>query len=85
MEEPDLARAVLGAEQVQVPPPPIAARGVHEKSASSEASQASQATRHAEEELGLQPCGDEPRRTCRGGGDASHIRDVSRYDGSRNR
>jgi hypothetical protein len=66
VEEPDLARAVPGAEQVQAPPPPIAARGGHEEPASSEAGQASQATRHAEEELGMQPCGDEPRRTCRG-------------------
>jgi hypothetical protein len=85
VEEPDLARAVPGAEQVQVQPPLIAARGGCEEPASIEAGQASQATRQAEEELGMQPCGDEPRRTCSRGGDASDIRDVGRCSGSRNR
>ena len=85
MEEPDLARAVPGAEQVQAQPPSIAAHGGREKPASSEAGQASQAARQTEEELGMQQCGDEPRRTCSGGGEASNIQDNGRCSGSRNR
>ncbi len=85
MEEPDLAPAVPGAEQVQTQPRLIAARGGREKPASNEAGQASQAARQAEEELSMQPCRDEPRHTCSGGGDASDIQDNGRCGDSRNR
>ncbi len=72
MEEPDLARGVPGAEQVQARPPPIAARGGHEEPASGEAGQASQAARQAEEEFGMRLYRGEPRRTCGGTTDVNN-------------
>jgi hypothetical protein len=71
VEEPDLARAVPGAEQVQAQPPPIAARGGHEEPASGEAGLAIQAARQAGAEPSAQPSKGEPTRVgkhARGGG-----------------